>query len=110
MFEIGSKHFHSVCQHERALKLTGGNAAMEILPALVVLLTPADDELFLLDRDLELFARETRDRQRDTQAFGIRLVAAEPFDVVRGIAVRAFGDPIERTLDLVESDQERTGQ
>src|SRR5262249_3414746 len=101
---------HSVRQHERALELTGGDAAMQVLPTLVVLLTPPDEQLFLLDGHLELIESEARNRQRDAQALGTVAVAGEPLDVVGRVAVRCLGDAIKRTLDLVESDQKRTGQ
>ena len=38
-----------------------------------------------------------------------REAAIAPLDIVRRIAVGAFDDAIERTLDFVESQQERTG-
>ncbi len=110
MLEIGPQHLHSVGQHEGALELAGGDAAVQVLPALVVLLTSPDDELLLLDGHLELVERETRDRQRDAQALRIVSVARESFDVVGRIAVRRLGDAVERTLDLVEADEERAGQ
>ncbi len=48
------RYFHAVRQHEGALELARGNAAVDILPAFVVLLAAADDELALLYRDIEL--------------------------------------------------------
>ena len=58
--------------------------------------------------------KEVEDRTKgervDPQALGILIVGSEPFDVVGGVAVRCFGNAVERTLDLVEADQKRTGQ
>src|SRR6476619_5261576 len=110
VLQVGFLHLHAVRQHESSLELAGGDAAMQVLPALVVLLASPDDELFLLDGHLELIERETRDRQRDAQAFGVVAVGSEPFDVVRGVPVSCLGYAVERTLDLVEADQKRTGQ
>src|SRR6185295_15977894 len=110
MLQVGLLHLHAIRQHESSLELPGGDAAVQILPALVVLLAPPDDELFLLDGHLELIEREARDRQRDTQALRVVAVASEPLDVVGRIAVRRLGHAVERTLDLVEADEKRTGQ
>src|ERR1700748_1441200 len=43
VLQVGFLHLHAVRQHESALKLTGGNAAMQVVPALVVLLASPDD-------------------------------------------------------------------
>src|SRR3954468_3995811 len=110
MLQVGLLHLHAVRQHESALELPGGDASMQVLPALVVLLASPDDELFLLDGRLELIEREPRDRQRNAQALGIAVIGSEPFDVVRGIPVGCLGNAVERTLDLVEANQKRTGQ
>src|SRR6476646_6420900 len=58
VLQFGTHNFHAASQHERALELPRGNAAVEILTRLVVLLAAADDELVLLSRHIELFARE----------------------------------------------------
>jgi len=76
----------------------------------VVLLTSADDELALLDRQVELIASEARDRQCDPQPLGFVVLAGNPLDIVGRIAVGGLGDTIERTLDLIESEQEGAGQ
>ena len=76
---------------------------------LVVLLAPADHELALLDRHVELIAREARDRERDPQTLGLAVLTGDPLDVVGRVAVGGLGDAVERTLDLVESEQERAG-
>jgi hypothetical protein len=83
---------------------------MEILVLLVVLLAAADDELALLDRHVELIAGETRNRQRNPQALGLAVLTGNALDIVGRIAVGGLGDAIERSLDLVESEQERAGQ
>jgi hypothetical protein len=90
--------------------LTRRDAAVEVLPGLVVLLPAANDQLALLDGDVELVAVEARDRQRDAQPFRLAVLAGNPLDVVGRIPVRGLGDPIERTLDLVEAEEEGTGQ
>jgi len=76
---------------------------MDVLPGLVVLLAAPDHELVFLGGHIELFAGKTRDCQRDPQAFGLTAVTVAPLDVVRRIAVSAFDDAIERTLDFVET-------
>jgi hypothetical protein len=81
---------------------------MEELPCFVVLLTPANEELAFLDRDVQLIAGETGDRQRDTQAFRVPVLTGNPLDVVGRIAVCTFGHAIERTLDLIEAKQKGT--
>src|SRR5262249_1319081 len=83
---------------------------MEVLVLLVVLLPAADNELALLDRHVELIAGEPRDGQRDPQALGLAVLAGNALDVVGRIAVGGLGDAVERTLDLVESEQEGAGQ
>ena len=109
VLQVGAQHLHAVRQHEHALELARGDAAVEILPALVVLLTAADDQLAFLDRNVELIAGETGDGQRDAQPFGVCRVARQPLDVVGRIAVGCLGDAVEQTLDLVEAQQEWAG-
>src|SRR6478609_9735062 len=56
---VGTKYLHAVGQHETALELAGGDAAMKELPyLLVVRLLAPDDKLILLDADVELVAGE----------------------------------------------------
>src|SRR3954468_7363941 len=43
--QVGFLDFHAVRQHERALELPGGNAAMQILTTFVIVLTTPDHEL-----------------------------------------------------------------
>jgi hypothetical protein len=90
--------------------LARGDAAVQEVAGLVVLLSPADDELAFLDGHVELIAGEPGDRQRDPQALGQAVATGNPLDVVGRIAVGGLGDAVERTLDLVESEQEWAGQ
>ena len=69
VLQIRPQHLHAVRQHEGALELARRDAAVEILPGLLVLLPTADDELAFLDGDVELVAGEPRNRQRDAQPF-----------------------------------------
>src|SRR5882672_11403352 len=110
VLQISAQHLHPLRQHEGALEVARGDAAMDVLPGLVVLLASADDELIFLSRYIELVAGKSRHRQRDAQPFGLAVGPVAPLDVVGRIAVSAFDDAIERTLNLVESQQERTGQ
>ena len=43
------------------------------------------------------------------QALRLAVLPGDPFDVVGRIAIRSLGDAVERTLDLVEPKQKRTG-
>ena len=63
---------------------------------------------FLVDRNVELVTREAGDRQRDTQAFRVSVLARNPLDVVGRVAVGCLGNAIKRTLDLVKPKQEGT--
>src|SRR3954465_16002678 len=83
---------------------------MDILPGLVVLLASADDELVFLNGYIELVTGKTRHRQCDPKPFGLAVVAVAALDIVGRVAVGTLDDAIERTLDFVESQQERTGQ
>src|SRR3954468_3528862 len=100
---------HPLCQHEGALEVARGDAAMDVLPGLVVVLAAADDELVFLNGYIELVAGEPRHRQRDPEPFGLAVVTVATLDIVGRVAVGALDDAIERTLDFVESQQERTG-
>src|SRR3954463_6577885 len=108
VLQIRAQHMHPLRQHECALEVARGDAAMDVLPGLVVLLAAPDHELVFLGRHIELIAGEACDRQRDPQAFGLTVVTVAPLDVVRRITVGAFDDAIKRTLNLVESQKERT--
>src|SRR5580698_4341098 len=109
VFQIRAQHLHPLRQHEGALEVARGDAAMDVLPGLVVLLAAPDQELVFLNGYIELVAGKTRHRERDSQLFGLPAAAVAPLDVIRRITVGAFDDAIERTLNFVESQQERTG-
>src|SRR5258708_13283488 len=40
IFQIGTQHLHSISQYERALELTRGNSAVQILPRLLFTVRP----------------------------------------------------------------------
>src|SRR5580692_3300143 len=108
VFQIRPQYLHAVRQHEGALELARGDAAVDVLPAFVVLLPAADDELALLYADIELVAGEARDRKGNAQPFRTVPVSGNAFDVVRRIALRGLADAVEHALDLVEAKQEGT--
>src|SRR5580698_1794013 len=109
VFQIRAQHQHPLRQHESALEVPRGDAAMDVLPGLVVLLAAPDHELVFLNGYIELVAGKPRHRQRDAQALGLAAAAIATLDVVGRITVGAFDDAVERTLDFVEPKQERTG-
>jgi hypothetical protein len=78
------------------------------LPAFVVLLPTANDELVLLYSDFELIAGESCDRKGNAQALGTVPVARNSLDVVRRIAVCCFSDSIKHALNLVKAEKKRT--
>ena len=82
---------------------------MDVLPGLVVLLAAPDQKLVFLNGYIELVTGKPGDRQRDAQAVGLAAGAVAALDIVGRITVGAFDDAIERTLDFVESQKERTG-
>src|SRR5215469_3442264 len=108
ILQVGARHFHSIRQDKGALKLTRCNTAVDVLPAFVVRLTTANDELALLYSDVELIARESVDLKGNAQALRTVPVARNPFDVVRWIAVRRFSDSIKHALDFVEAKKKWT--
>src|SRR6267142_6661353 len=109
VFQNRAQHMHPLRQHKGALEVARGDAAMDVLPGLVVLLPAADDELVFLNGYIELVAGKTRHRQRDPEPFGLAAVAVAALDIVGRVAVGTLDHAIERTLDFVESQQERTG-
>src|ERR1700733_14026801 len=109
VFQVRAQHQHPLRQHEGALEVARGDAAVDVLPGLVVLLAAADDELVFLNGYIELVAGEAGHRQRYPQPFGLAVVTVAALDVVGRITVGALHDAIERTLDFVESQKERTG-
>jgi hypothetical protein len=86
-----------------------GDAAMDVLPGLVVLLAAPDHELVFLNGHIKLVTGKTRHRERDAQPFGLAVGTVTSLDVVGRITVGTLDDAIERTLDFVEPKQERTG-
>src|SRR3954464_7278722 len=100
---------HPLRQHEGALEVARGDAAMDVLPRLVVLLTAANDELVFLNGYIELVAGEPRYRQRDPKPLGLAVGTVAALDIVGRVAIGTLDDAIERPLDFVESQQERTG-
>src|SRR5438105_7200244 len=109
VFQIRAQHPHPLRQHESALEVACGDAAMDVLPGLVILLATPDHKLVFLNGYIELVAGKTCHRQRDPQPFGLAVGAVAPLDVVGRVTVGAFDDAIERTLDFIESKQEGTG-
>src|SRR5205807_215687 len=105
--QVRTQDLHPLGQHERALKLARRDAAVDVLPGLVILLPPANEELILLNRDVELIAGETRNRKRNAQPLRLIGIAPEALDVVGRVAVSSLHDAIEHTLDFVESEEER---
>src|SRR5262249_46321120 len=83
---------------------------MDVLPGLVVLLPASNHELVFLNGYIELIAGKSRHRQRDAQPFGLAVRPFTPLDIVGRVTVGALDDAIEHTLDLVKSQQERTGE
>src|ERR1700760_437202 len=110
VLQIRSQHVHPLCQHEGALEVARGDAAMDVLPGLVVLLTTPDHELVFLNGYIELVAGKSRHRQRDPQPLGLAVRPFTPLDVVGRVTVGAFDNAVEHALDLVEAQQERTGE
>src|SRR6185437_12384394 len=67
-------------------------------------------ELVFLNCYIELVAGKTGDRQRDTQPLGLAIGALALLNIVRRVTVGAFDDAVEHALDVVKSQQERTGE
>src|SRR6267142_3044851 len=65
VFQIRAQHQHPLRQHESALEVARGDAAMDVLPGLVVLLAAPDHELVFLSGYIELVTGKTRYRERD---------------------------------------------
>src|SRR5262249_49144562 len=110
VLQIRTQNLHPLRQHERPLEVARGDAAMDILPGLVVLLAPTDHQLVFLNRHIQLVAGKSGYRQGDAQAFGLAVGTIAPLDVVGRVTVGTLYDPIERALDLVEAQKERAGE
>src|SRR6202021_1572241 len=107
VFQIRAQHQHPLRQHEGALEVARGDAAMDVLPSLVVLLAAPDHQLIFLNGYIKLVAGKSRHRQRDPHPFGLPVGAVATLDVVGRITVGAFDDAVERTLDFVEPQKQR---
>src|SRR5262245_65757773 len=83
VLQIRSLHLNAVSQHKGPLELTRRDAAVEVLPGLVILLPAADHQLVILDRHIELLAREACNPQRDGQPLPLALVTRQPPAIVR---------------------------
>src|SRR5437667_11112914 len=82
VFQIRAQHMHPLRQHKGALEVARGDAAMDVLPGLVVLLATPDHELVFLNGYIELVAGKSRHRQRDAQPFGFAVGAVAPLDII----------------------------
>src|SRR5438445_11566213 len=80
VLQIRAEHLHPLRQHESALEVSRGHAAMDVLPGLVVLLPAPDHELVFLNGYIELITGKSRDRQCDTQAFRLAVGTVAPLD------------------------------
>ena len=107
--EIGPEHLHAFGEQEGALKLPRGDAAMQKLPFAVVGLAAADDELIFLERDVELIAREARDRQCEPQSLRRGLDFRMRAMLVGRIAVRA-GRVTRSSARSISSKPSRKGE
>src|SRR5215813_4219425 len=82
VLQIRTQHLHPLRQHESALEVARGDAAMDVLPGFVLLLTTPDHELVFLNGYIELVAGESRHRQRDSQPFGLAVGTVTSLDIV----------------------------
>src|SRR6516225_950460 len=110
VLQIRTQHLHPLCQHKGALEVARRNAAMDVLPSLLLLLTAPDHELVFLNGYIELIAGKSRHRQRDAQPLGLAVGTVAPLDIVGRVTVGPFHDSIEHTLNFVEAQKERTGE
>ncbi len=84
ILQVRAEYLHPVGQHEHALELAGGDAAVDELPALVVGLATANDELAFLNAHFELVEGKTGNGERDAQAIRVAVVTRQTLDIVRG--------------------------
>src|SRR5471032_2829650 len=87
VFQIRAQHLHPLRQHEGALEVARGDAAMDVLPGLVVLLAAPDQELVFLNGYIELVTGKPGDREGNSQAFGLAAGAVATLDIVGRITV-----------------------
>ena len=99
-----ARYLDTVRENERALKLPCGDTAMKVNAAAVVLVLLALDKQLVVDGlDRQVAFAEAGNGQRDAEP-----VLAELLDIVRRITIRGFlRDPVERALELIESEQQR---
>jgi hypothetical protein len=107
--KLGAEHPHTVGKHESPLKLSGGDAAMEIILFTGFDLTTANDELVLFRRHFQILIGKPCDGERDPQPFRRAggAVAANALDVVGWVSVVRLGDPLEGLFHAVEAHQQR---
>ncbi len=75
---------------------------MQVHPLPVVLLLAANRELRILDAHFEILGPEAGDRQRDAQ-----VVLGDLLDIVGRITVaRGLRHPVERSLEMLEAEQQ----
>src|SRR3954468_20090314 len=68
--QISAQNLHAVGKEKGTLELTGGDAAMQEVPGLVIDLAPPDNELFFFQGHLKLIPGESCHRESDAQTFG----------------------------------------
>src|SRR5258708_4791536 len=84
---------------------------MQELARFLVVLATFNQELLVLHRHLDIAARKARHGKRDAQSLRSVRGRCDSLDVVRWVAVACgLGDPVESSLDLVESKHERRRQ
>jgi hypothetical protein len=107
--QVSTEHLHPFSQHESALEVARGYAAMDVLSGFVLLLPPADHELVFLNGYIELVAGKSCNRQRDTQPFRLAVRPLAPLDIVRRVTVGTFDDTVKLPLNLIKAQKERAG-
>src|SRR5690606_8350286 len=102
----GAFHLDSVCEKKVPLELPRSDAAMQILPARIVLLLAANEQLVVFLHDLELVLGETRNCDRNHEA--LTAVALDgAFYVIGRITVRGATEPVDAFLVGIEAQEER---
>ena len=100
--EPGALDLDPLGQHEGALELARRDAAVQEVAALaVVLVAPANHQLVVLLRDLQVVHAEARDGERDAEPGFAGLL-----DVVGRVAVGVLGDPFEHLLEMIEAEEQ----
>jgi hypothetical protein len=95
-------HLDPLGQHEGALELPRGDAAMQEYPPLhLLILLALDHQLIIFDGDLEIVHAEPGNRQRDTQFLRPGLL-----DIIRRITIGAgFTRALEQLLKMIEAEK-----